>query len=225
VLAIYDLKSSSFSKTFMIILAASLLFLPLTFSANNNNNNNALAQHSSPAYEAIKRAYESHMKFYIGCLNTQPPPGITINCGPPPELPQPLKPVAESCDVVGSAKMRVVGNLIIEKPCRPVGGECPPNHTKDKDGTLCWLGTPPKCGPNELYTRSSTGEIRCEKDFDTYKKCALKAAAIPKRVKGGVSAEVGEKTKIGPSVEAEWEFDEFKKVVYEQCLHENRIFH
>lgn len=89
-----------------------LLFLPLTFNPNNSNNSNsnsntALAQPEyltpSYAYEQQRRAYESHLKYYTECINTQPPPGITINCGPPPQPPTPFQPLdCEQLDTCSS---------------------------------------------------------------------------------------------------------------------------
>lgn len=83
------MASSPLHGRLCIVIAAVviLLFMPLTFSGNNN----VLAQAQSPqstADEMIRKGYESHVKFYTACINTPPPPGITINCGPPPTPPQ-----------------------------------------------------------------------------------------------------------------------------------------
>lgn len=157
---------------FIIAIIISL-FLPLTFSTNND----ALAQSPlSHAEEMIRKGYESHVEFYTACINTQPPPGITIECGPPPRPPTPLQPL--SCEQLGTCHIpctpdsgpqlapvsftayidpvsdgetgeETEDNLVIEK-CerREPDGRCPPGTVPlEEDPELCRTMTEKDLGP------------------------------------------------------------------------------
>jgi hypothetical protein len=247
----------------IIIAVIILLFLPLTFSGNNNasaqsysNPNPTIAQ-DYEEYILLLDLYRTEIYRYESCLDIirffaeyvgtfgAVLPYATTECkllNPPPRPSQPAqlpRPEVEPCGPsgLGPSSVSVKGGYVITKPCRPaVAGACPPNHTMTKDGTLCWFEPPkpPKCGPNELITQSSTGEFGCQKDFDADLFCKLKAGVIPKKVGGKISGQIpipgggpkiGESPKIGGEIGGEWELDEYKKAVYEQCMHENRIYH
>lgn len=91
------------------------------------------------------------MKFYIGCLNTQPPPGITINCGPSPKPPDPVQPL--DCNELQSCPT----SATVSPPKDPRKLECwyePYNcplktmcNGKRCEVVDCGMGTCPICPP------------------------------------------------------------------------------
>jgi hypothetical protein len=88
---------------------------------------------------------------------------------PPGSSPVPPQSGVEPC---GLGKTIITEDLTIEKPCAPVGGECPPSHVLDEDGTLCWrkesqpsdckqLGTCPNPASKPVYDWNEQDRKQC----------------------------------------------------------------